>query len=303
VKRRHFLASGLALPAAFAAEETDATAPGELLRFGLITDAQYADREAKGERHFRATPAKLKEAVAGLAARHLPFTLHLGDFIDRDFASFATLLPLLDGLGHPVHHLLGNHDYSVAEAEKCRVPDTLGLPHDYYTFRAGPVRFLMLDTNGLSTYKHPAGSAEAAASQAAWRDAVARRLPGARDWNGGIDPAQMAWLARELDAADAAGEIILVCGHHPLAPADAHALWNAGDALALLAKHRGVKAYLNGHNHDGAYAVHTGIHCVTFRSILHQLETNAWAVVRVFPDRLVIEGNGRETSRELPFRT
>jgi len=281
MNRRRFLTTSLAVPATLAAGESTPATSGELLRFGVITDAQYADAEPQGERHYRATPEKLKAAVRDLTKRQLPFTLHLGDFIDRNFGSFATLLPLLDDLGHPVRHLLGNHDYSVTDGEKCRVVSTLDLPHDYYAFRTSGVRFLMLDTNALGTYKTPA-------------------VTGSPSGANGVDAKQLAWLDRELAASDAAGDIVLVCGHHPLtAPLQ---LSNAGEVLALLAKHPSVKAYLNGHHHDGAYGEHEGIHCVTFRSILHRPETNAWSVARVFPDRLLIEGFGREESRELKFR-
>jgi len=281
MNRRRFLATSLAVPATMTAGEATPSTSSELLRFGVITDAQYADADPQGERHYRATPAKLKAAVTDLAKRQLPFTLHLGDFIDRDFRSFANLLPLLDDLGHPVRHLLGNHDYSVPDREKCRVVSTLGLPHDYYAFRSGRVRFLMLDTNALGAYKTPASSGSSTGSN-------------------GVDVTQLGWLDRELTASDAQGDIVLVCGHHPLtAPLP---LANSGEVLALLAKHPSVKAYLNGHHHDGGYGLHEGIHCVTFRSILHRPETNAWSVARVFPDRLLIEGFGREESRELKFR-
>jgi 3',5'-cyclic AMP phosphodiesterase CpdA len=284
MNRRRFLATTLAVPATLAAAESTSSPAGELLRFGVITDAQYADADSMGERHYRATPAKLKAAVADLAKRRLPFTLHLGDFIDRGFGSFATLLPLLEGLGHPVRHVLGNHDYSVAETEKCRVVSTLGLPHDYYAFRSGRVRFLVLDTNALGAYKLPAITGSP----------VSPALPN------GVDAKQLAWLDRELAASDASGDLVLVCGHHPLtAPLQ---LANAPEVLNVLARHPSVKAYLNGHHHDGAYGIHEGIHCVTFRSILHRPETNAWSVARVFPDRLLIEGFGREESRELKFR-
>lgn len=80
-------------------------------------------------------------------------------------------------------------------------------------------------------------------------------------------------------------------------------MWNPQPVLELLLKYPCVKAWLNGHNHAGAYAVHEGLHCITFRSILHQPETNAWATVAVQDDRLIIEGHGREVSRDLPFRS
>ena len=300
MNRRGFLATTLALPSTLAAAEGSQGTPR--LRFGLITDAQYADAEPKGERHYRATPEKLKAAVADLAARKLPFTLHLGDFIDRDFKSFATLLPLLEPLGHPVFHLLGNHDYELDDAEKSRVVQTLDMPHDYYTFRRNGVRFLMVDTNSLSVYKHPSGSPGNLAGKSALERLKDDKKPNAQASNGGIDDAQLAWMARELQAASAAGEIVLVCGHHPLLPAAGHQMWNPQPVLDLLLKHSCVKAWLNGHNHAGDYELHRGLHCVTFRSILHQPETNAWATVAVHDDRLVIEGYGREVSRDLPFR-
>ena len=277
--------------------------PEARLRFGLITDAQYADADPKGERHYRATPEKLKAAVTDLASKQLPFTLHLGDFIDRDFKSFATMLPLLEPLGHPVFHLLGNHDYELADGEKSRVVQTLEMPHDYYTFRRNGVRFLMLDTNSLSVYKYPAGSPGDIAGEATLERLKAEKKPAAKPSNGGIDDVQLAWIERELQGAAAAEEIVLVCGHHPLVPATGEQIWNPGPVLELLLKYPCAKAWLNGHNHAGDYEIYQGLHCITFRSILHQPETNAWATISVQDDRMVIEGHGREISRELPFRS
>ncbi|BCU78162.1 metallophosphoesterase [Luteolibacter sp. LG18] len=302
MKRRHFITSTLAGSLAVPALAAEAPAASGPLTFGLITDAQYTDAEPQGERHYRTTPEKLKAAVEDLAARKLPFTFHLGDFIDRDFKSFATLLPLLEPLGHPVYHLLGNHDYSITDAEKSRVVQTLGMPHDYYSFRRGKIRFIVLDTNGRSLYKYPADSKGAKASEAVFQATKAAGEPGAQPWNGGVDNVQLDWLERELEGATAAGETVLVCAHHPILPADSHQLWQHKPLLDLLVKHRCVKAWLNGHNHDGDYALHEGIHFITFRSILQRPGVNAWAIVTVHPDRLVIEGKGREVSRDLPFR-
>lgn len=130
MNRRNFI--GLSTLAVSSTAVRGATNDMPILTFGLITDVQYADAEPEGERHYRASIPKLKTAVGWLAKKNLPFTLHLGDFIDRDFTAFGTLLPLLEGLGHPVWHLLGNHDYTVADGEKCRVVSTLDMPHDYY---------------------------------------------------------------------------------------------------------------------------------------------------------------------------
>lgn len=302
--RRSFLAlSATAATALGRSQAQAALAPSDpLLSFGLITDVQFADADPSGERHYRASIPKLKAAVATLAKENLPFTLHLGDFIDHDFPSYAAVLPLLDPLGHPVHHLLGNHDYSVTDPEKGRVTSTLGMPHDYYMFRNSGVRVLMLDTTDLTAYKHPADSPQAKTAAALLKRLSAAGAASAQPWNGGVGDPQLAWLERELTAADAAGEKVILCGHHPILPADAHQLWTAEPVLALIDQHPCVVAYLNGHNHAGAETVRKGVPYITFKSLLHQPDITAFAIIRLFPDRLEIVGSGREKSRAFPLR-
>lgn len=301
MNRRTFL--GTAMAAGALARPAGAAEEGApLLRFGLITDAQYADADAEGERHYRSTPEKLKRAVEALHGEKLAFTLHLGDFIDRDFKPFDLMLPLLSGLGHPVHHLLGNHDYSVADAEKGRVVSTLGMPHDYYSFRSNGVRLLMTDTNDVSVYRHPASSAETAKAREALARIEAAKEAGAKTWNGGISSTQLAWLDRELSAADAAKERAIVCGHHPLVPADMHQAWNHSEIVAVLERHPSVVAWFNGHNHAGDFVERSGIPYVTFRSMLHHPENTAYSIIEVHADHVAIKGFGREISRELRFK-
>jgi len=172
--------------------------PQPLVTFGLITDVQYADAEPNGERHYKASPAKLEQAVAALNQANVSFTLNLGDTIDRDFKSFATITAITAKFAAPLHSLLGNHDYSVADADKPRLTQTLGMPGDYYAFRSNGIRVVMLDTNGLSLNKYPAGSPQAAAAVEAYQKLKASGAPNAQTWNGGVDDTQLAWLDREL---------------------------------------------------------------------------------------------------------
>lgn len=274
-----------------------------LLRFGLITDVQYADADPEGERHYRESVPKLKEAVGWLAKQDLPFTLHLGDLIDRKFSAFDTILPLLAGLGHPARHLLGNHDYTVADTEKAGVAAKLGMPHDHYSFIHSGVKFVMLDTNEVSTYKHPAGSPQDLTGEKLLEKLVAEKAPGAKPWNGGVSQEQLAWLDKELAAADTVKQPVIVCGHHPLLPEDPHVVWNRAEVLAVIDKHPCVRAWFNGHNHAGAEVVRNGVPYITFKSLLHEPGVTAYCAVRLFPDRLEIEGNGRETSRVISLKT
>jgi len=303
MNRRRFIE----LSAAAASISTVQGADGEkkespILSFGLITDVQYADADPQGERHYRESPGKLKTAVEWLAQKDLPFTLHLGDFIDRDFTAFATVLPLLDGLGHPVHHLLGNHDYTVADVEKGRIVGTLAMPHDYFSFSHSGVRFVMLDTNDVSVYKYADGSEADIESEAVMKKLAAENLPNAKPWNGGLSETQLAWLEKELGTAGSAGERVILCGHHPLLPAEGLAAWNSAEVLTVIDRHPVVMAYFNGHNHAGAEVVRNGVPYITFKSVLHEPGVNAWSAIHLFGDRLEIEGNGREKSRTFQLR-
>lgn len=302
--RRRFLALATA-SASFAhvrAAQPIAMRGNPLFSFGLITDVQYADAEPEGERHFRESLPKLKAAAADLSKEKLPFTLHLGDAIDREFSSFAAVAPLFGGFGHPVHHVLGNHEFTVADADKIRVASILGLPHDYYAFRRSGVRFVMLDTNEVSTYKHPQGSAADRAAERVMMELAASGRQHAKPWNGGLSATQLDWLDRELTAADAAGERAIVCGHHPLLSEQGHQAWNNREIVAAIDRHPCVLAYFCGHNHEGGEVISNGVPYITFKSILHEPTVTAYSVIRLFRDRLVIEGRGRENSREIPLR-
>ncbi len=300
MKRRHFIA--LSTAAASVSRSAAQPADTSLLSFGLTTDVQYADAAPQGERHYRESIPKLKAAVADLAKEKLPFTLHLGDAIDRDFSSFATILPLFEPLGHPVRHLLGNHDFTVAESDKGRVTTTLGMPSDYYAFRSSGVKFVMLDTNEVSTYKHPEGSAADREAESEMKRLAAAGAKNAKAWNGGVSQKQLEWLDNELTVADAAQEPVIVCGHHPLLSEEGHQAWNNREILATISRHSSARAYLCGHNHAGGQVVSNEVPFITFKSILHEPAVTAYAVIHLFKDKLRITGRGREASREIKLR-
>lgn len=301
--RRRFIALSTAAASATRTRAQSVVVPGKpLLTFGLITDVQYADTAPEGERHYRESIPKLKAAAADLAQQNLPFTLHLGDAIDRDFKSFSEILPHFESLGHPVRHLLGNHDFSVRDEQKAKVAATLGIPADHYAFTASGVRFVMLDTNEISTYKYPAGSPEALAAEAEMRKMAGDGSNNAKPWNGGVSPKQLAWLETQLTAADAAKEPVIVCGHHPLLSEEGHQAWNNREILAVIDRHPSARAYFCGHHHAGGQVIEKGVPYITFKSILHEPAVTAYAVIRLFRDKLIIDGRGRETSREIPLR-
>lgn len=276
---------------------SDAHAPGKL-RLALIADCQYADADDRGKRLYRRSPAKLEAAVATLAELEPDALIHLGDFIDRDWESFDTVVPILQAMPCPVHHVLGNHDFDVAEEHKLDVPARLGREQRYAAADLpNGWRLLILDGNDFSLGAWPDDHPRAEASRR-FHAAVAPESP---TWNGGIGPEQMEWLRAELARADADGTALLVACHFPLWPDDVHNLWNAEEVRELLCAHASVKIYLNGHNHAGNYAERASLPFVTLEGML-DTEENAFALLEIDGRNASLRGWGRASSRTMRLR-
>jgi len=256
--------------------------------FGAIADCQYCDCDGT-RRQYRLSPEKLMKCVEDLNTMELTHVMHLGDFIDKDWESFDVVLPIMGDLKAPVRHVLGNHDFSVADEFKNRVPKRLGLRKRYYDFAIGKWRFLVLDTNDVSLYAYPAGSRKAKESEAIY-ESLGGTLP---KYNGGIGKKQLAWIARKLKAAQTKGESVILHSHHPVYPFESHVAWNAEEIVALIEEYDCVAAYINGHNHAGAYGFKKGVHYLTLKGMVDTEET-AYSVISVYPDLLKVKGTGRQ---------
>lgn len=298
--RRRFV--GAALAGALSAPLVARGAASAGFEIGLVADAQYADVEPKGTRYYRAAVGRLAEAVEHFNGRDLAFCVHLGDLIDRDWRSLDEISKPLAGSRHRWHQLLGNHDFEVLDEHKGRVPERLGMRWKYGSFAHAGFRFVVLDTNDVSVYAHPAGSSQRSEAEKELARLQAAKLRQAKPWNGAIGATQLGWLDRTCAEARAAGEKVIVLAHHPVFPDNDHNLWNAADVLALLDRHPHVVAWLNGHNHAGAFGERNGVPFVTLRGMVETQSTTAFATARVLPDRMVLTGHGREVSRELMFR-
>ena len=53
-----------------------------------------------------------------------------------------------------------------------------------------------------------------------------------------------------------------------------------------------VKAYVNGHNHEGNYGVDTGIHYLTLKGMVDTHETS-YAIFNINSDGIVVKGFGQ----------
>lgn len=270
------------------------------LSVGVLTDCQYADipTPANSKRLYRESPRKLTEAIDHLNAMgDLDFMMHLGDAVDRDEKSYGVVMPLFARAKTPLYHVAGNHDFSIADGLKAKVPELLGMKSAYYSIEKEGWRFIMLDGNQLSLFSSVKGSpAWQAASD--WQKGAKRKLT---EYSGGLGAEQLKWLASELKHGASAGQrMVLVC-HYPLLPLDGHSLWDAEEVLSLLQQYRSsIAAWWNGHNHDGNYCARHGIHFLNFRGMVDTAQ-NSYARVDLFDDRMEVTGYGREPRRVLRF--
>lgn len=299
VSRRRFLGAAALGAAAVPLGFKGGSAFGavEPFRFGVIADCQYADVDIKGTRHYRESVDKLREAVATFNDADLDFALHLGDFVDRFAESFDAVVPIFDELRMSKYHVLGNHDFQMPLGE---LLETLRMPAPYHHFRRNGWRFVVVDTNDISLYANPEGSEKYELAREMLDRLKAEGAVNAESWNGAVGGEQLAWLRRVLDGARFRGEKVVLSSHHPIYPKNVHNTWNDDELVDLVTSYDNVVAWFNGHNHHGNYGFTAGKHFVTFRGMV-ELETNAYATVRVLEDRFEIDGYGREPDRIVPF--
>jgi 3',5'-cyclic AMP phosphodiesterase CpdA len=284
MKRRDFLK--VTLPLALAGRAAAAPAETPDLTFGVIADPQYADADPIGSRFYRNSLGKLEHAIADLNTRPLDFTVTLGDLIDRDFSSFGPVMALYGKLKSPHFPILGNHDFSVGDAEKEKVLAAIGMEKPYHSKVIKGWRFVFTDGTDNAIWRYPAADPRTTG-------AVKPHL------NSGMGAEQMAWLEKEFSAAREAGQRVIVFNHYPAFPEKGPNISNSKEVVSLIAKYENVAAYMNGHHHAGNYGRSGSCHYVNFKGMVETEKESAYSVVKCFPDRLEIEGYGLEPDRSL----
>jgi hypothetical protein len=268
------------------------------ITFGVVADIQYHPGESLGTRYYSASLDKLKEALTQFNREKVQFVVNLGDTIDHHIQTFDAVMPLFKSLKAPVYHVIGNHDFDIQAGNEARVLPALGLKDSYYALAKGRWRFIILDGFELR-YPFPADETLKRESEALYWRLQAQGKEHAQRWNGGIGLNQIAWLEHELEGAEKARKNVLVFCHFPILPEAAHNLWNDAEVVAILKKHRSIKAYFCGHNHAGDYALQNGVHYLTFQGMVETPDQNAFAIVTLEKDAIKVRGFGREPSRTL----
>jgi hypothetical protein len=255
----------------------------------LVADCQYCDKPHNNTRHYRLSPQKLQDCVAHINTVNPQGAIHLGDFIDRDWDSFDVVEKIWAQLRVPSYHVLGNHEFSVADDKKALVCKRLNMPAPYYEFTHMGWRFVVVDGNDISFHRYPKNSDEYKAVEKYYAG-LEKKPPNS---NGAVGTEQLAWIETILKRSDATKEPVIMLCHFPIYPPNNHNLWNDDEVRLLLERHACVKAWINGHNHKGNYAEMQGIHYLTMHGMVEQQDT-AYGFLRLSATTLTCEGIGRQ---------
>ena len=265
-----------------------------LLRFGAVADVQYCDcpYNAEWRIDYRASLPKLQRAVAMLNEAYddgsIAFSIHLGDLIDRDSASFELPLAAWRTLNHDAFLVPGNHELG-AFGDYDRAVQALGIKSEtgrgYYSFtvaRAPGWRFLVMDGNdaSLSTSSF---SPEYARGMELFSLAQGKNADTVW-WSGGVSQDQVEWLETELDASQAAGERVVVFSHFPLGGTIGYDLWNADIVHRLFSRYDHIAGFFGGHYHRPYAVSGTSVPQIGVPSLLGRTDHGEWGIATVYAD-------------------
>ena len=294
--KKHFLLLAIFLCMASCKENKETS-----FKIGIISDCQYCDCDIKWDRYYKKAPQRLKEAIAILNQDSLNYTIHLGDFIDKNFKSLDSVLPTWGKLNSKSYHVLGNHDFEVKDSLKEEVIKQLNLKSRYYSFVEKDWRFIVLDGNDLSFYG-ALTDAKKHQTDSLFNSLKDKDFPYVKEWNGALSLDQLSWVKDELDIAVKNNQKVGFYCHFPIFPIDQHNIWNREQFLSLIKPYKNVKIFFNGHNHAGAYQIENNVHYLTFKGMVDTKNTSAFAKVQFDKDTINVEGFYREPSRKLVLK-
>ncbi|OCT63059.1 manganese-dependent ADP-ribose/CDP-alcohol diphosphatase [Xenopus laevis] len=292
-------------------------------------------------RYYRDSLVHLSHAVAEWNSQDSgpTFVLQLGDIIDSSNKKLQAsekalqeVLKVADDMKGHWHHVWGNHELynfnrsyliqSKLNTQWLEDPKPVikrGENADYYAYHFSPFpkfRFVVIDTYDHSSFgrdmNHPKYK-ESVASMSEWHfpkepgeSQVCKPERHVVNFNGGVGRDQLSWLHNILTYSDEQEEKVVVASHvpiHPEAQVTNCLAWNYREILEVLHCHSCVVSYIAGHEHHGGYCQDShGIHHITMEGVVESPpNTNAFATVHMYKDKMVLHGRGRVKSRELKF--
>lgn len=258
------------------------------LRFGLITDLHFAERQNSGTRIYSQSGRKLIHAVEVFNSKGLDFVIELGDFKDQgDPPDRKETLTFLDSIekifrsfNGPVYHVLGNHDMdSISKSDflKHTSDKSETGSKTYYSFRFKGMNFIVMDAN----YNEDGSDYDS----------------GNFDWTyAKVPDSQLKWLRDELSNHKIPTIVFihqLLDGFSGVSPLVC--VRNADEVVRILEESSCVMAVFQGHHHDGNYSERNGIHYFTMKAMVEGSlpENNSFAVIEIDSKfNIIVDGFG-----------
>lgn len=270
-----------------------------ILKIGLVADPQYADKPAAGERFYRESLWKLKEAIKTFNDCQVDFVQNLGDIIDEGWENYNSIIPVYQHLDSDIEnfHLLGNHDFAIDSSHQDSLLAVLSMPCYYYSYVRENWRFIVLDATDYSYFSMWLHGRDPDQVDKYYLQTEGK--PNHYRWNSAIGECQKEWLEQELKSAGSLQQKVIIFSHVPLRPLnEPENLWNSEEILEIIEKSPVVVAFINGHNHSGDYIFKNGIHYITIFGMVDTMK-NACGILEIYENRLVLKGFGNQRSLEL----
>ena len=269
------------------------------LKIGLVADPQYADKPAKGKRYYKESLWKLKEAIVTFNDNSVDFVQNLGDIIDVEWNSYDSIIPIYQNLKSDIqnYHLIGNHDFAVDSIHLANLLEVLSMPDYYYSYVKKEWRFIVLDATDYSYFSNSLHRQDIMQVNTYYNNTS--ESSNKYEWNSAIGEKQQNWLRQELNNAELLGQKVIVFSHMPVKPlGNEHNLWNDYEIINIIENSSNVVAFINGHNHSGAYVFNNGIHYITISGMVDTM-ISSYAILEVFNDHLALRGYGNQKTLHL----
>ncbi len=288
MKRRQFVKTGTLILGGLPSETAKAQQAGvkPSLILGLMTDIHYADKSPRGNRHYRESLAKAKEAVDLFKEKGASALICLGDLIDEaptveeEIAFLNRISRVLDQSALPRYHVLGNHCVSTLTKEEFFAHSGTSVKKGYYSLDLYGFHLVILDAcfnNEMASYGR---------NNFKWTDP-------------NIPPAQLTWLTKDLNQT-ALPVVVFIHQRIDLEPENHYAVNQAPEVRKILQRSGKVKAVFQGHSHRNELQTIDAISYCTLQAMVEGTgaSQNGYALLELYADgSLKLEGFRSQKTR------
>lgn len=276
MQRRKFLGTSLTLMSSVLLPRMSiAKDNAKTIRFGVVSDIHFADRDPQINRYYRQSLDKLAECVDTMEKEKVDFLVELGDFKDQgDPPNMEQTIHFLDTIekefnrfSGPCYHVLGNHDEDSISKQQFLARIRNGdLPEarNYYSFEKNDFQFIVLDANFTSEgIPYEKGNFD-------WKDCH-------------VPQEQLDWLKDKLENQKLPTIIFIhqrLDSFHSLRD---YCPDNADDVRNILEEANNVLAVFQGHDHRGGFNSINNIPYYTIKGMIEGEgpENSGYAIVEI----------------------